>query len=363
MGGDMASDTADSSAARTGDRTSPASDEAPEQPRMQAFRRDRYGPPEVLERREIDRPVPGPDEVLVEIHAAGVNPADWHLLRGEPYVMRLQFGLRTPKVVASGLDVAGRVERVGAAVTAFQPDDDVLGTLDFADTRRGNGAFAEYACVPADSLAVSSITLTYEEAASLPIAGLTALQGLRAGGVGAGTSVLINGASGGVGTIAVQLADSMGATVTAVCSARNADLVESLGADHVVDYTREDFTAQGRQYDCVVDWVGNRSLSALRRALLPEGTLVLSGGAGGRWIGPLGTFATAIVLDRVVKQNLHLLSADVNSADLETLVEFVDDGTVRPVIDRTYPIEETPAAVRYVEGGHASGKVVVTVTE
>lgn len=328
---------------------------------MQAFRRAGYGPPEVLERREVERPVPGPDEVLVEIHAAGVNPADWHLIRGDPYVMRLQFGLRRPNAEAAGLDVAGRVERVGAAVTAFQPDDDVLGALDLADATRGNGAFAEYACVPADNLAVSSITLTYEEAASLPLAGLTALQGLREGGVGAETSVLINGASGGVGTIAVQLADSMDAEVTGVCSAGNADLVESLGADHVVDYTNEDFTASAQRYDCVIDWVGNRSLSALRRALAPEGTLVLSGGAGGRWFGPLGTFATALVLDRVVKQDLHLLSADIDSADLETLVEFVDDGTIRPVVDRTYPFEETPDAVRYVEGGHASGKVVVTV--
>lgn len=329
--------------------------------RMTAVVQPTFGSPDVLEHREVAVPSPAEDEVLVRIHAAAVNPADWHHMRGAPYVMRLQFGLRSPKVQFRGFDLAGRVAAVGTDVTAFEPGADVYGCLDFTDPTLDDGAFAEYASVPADHLARMPTSLTYPEAASLPLAGLTALQGLRQGGVEEGTSVLINGASGGVGTLAIQLADVLGAEVTGVCSTRNVDLVSSLGADHVVDYTVEDFAASGKRYDCVIDWVGNRSVSDLRSVLVPEGTLVLSGGEGGRWIGPLPTMMTAAVLDRFVGQELGDLSTNIDATDLDTLADLVDDGRLRPVIDRTYPLAETADAIRYVETGRATGKVVVTV--
>lgn len=330
--------------------------------RMTAVVQSAFGSPDVLERREVAVPTPAADEVLVRIHAAGVNPADWHHVRGDPYVMRLQFGLRAPKVRLRGFDLAGRVAAVGADVRAFELGADVYGCLDFTDPALDDGAFAEYACVPADQLARMPTTLTYAEAASLPLAGLTAIQGLRQGGVEEGVSVLINGASGGVGTLALQIADARGADVTGVCSTRNVDLVQSLGADHVVDYTAVDFAASGKCYDCVIDWVGNRSVSDLRSVLAPDGTLVLSGGGGGgRWIGPLPTMVTATVLDRFVRQDLGILSTKIDAADLDALAELVDDGMVQPVLDQTYPLTETADAIRYVETGRATGKVVVTV--
>lgn len=328
---------------------------------MNAIVQSAYGSPDTLELREVAVPAPAANEVLVRIYAAAVNPVDWHHMRGEPYVMRLQFGLRGPKIRRRGFDLAGRVETVGTDVTEFEPGDDVYGLIDFGDPTIDDGAFAEYARVPADRLARMPATCSDEEAAALPLAGLTALQGLRRGGVEAGTNVLINGASGGVGTLAVQIADTLGATVTGVCSTRNAELVTSLGADHVIDYTEEDFAASGRQYDCVLDWVGNRSVSDLRRALAPEGTLVLSGGAGGSWTGPLGKIVTAAIVDPFVDQRLETLSTEISAGDLDLLSDLVDDGSIRPVIDRSYTLQEVPEAIRYLETGRARGKVVITV--
>jgi NADPH:quinone reductase-like Zn-dependent oxidoreductase len=321
---------------------------------MRAIAQDGYGPPDVLELREVDVPTVGADEVLVRVRAAGANPADWHLMRGDPYVMRLQSGLSGPTPAVRGLDVAGVVESVGDGVTRFGPGDEVFGEAD--------GTFAEYAAAGEDALAPKPAGLTFEEAAAVPVAGITALQGLRdTGGLRSEQSVLINGASGGVGTFAVQVAKAYGAAVTGVCSARNVGLVRSLGAEHVIDYTEEDFARSGERYDLVFDLVGNRSLSDLRRVLAPEGTLVLSGAAGGRWIGPLPTLATALVLSPFLRQRLRAFVASVNAADLADLAGLVEEGAVTPVIDRTYPLEETPEAIRYLEAGHARGKVVITV--
>lgn len=330
---------------------------------MAAIRQSTYGGPEVLELATVDVPTPAADEVLVRVHAASVNPADWHHMRGDPYFMRLKFGLRYPKVRGRGFDLAGRVDAVGDDVTAFEPGEEVYGCIDFDDAAVASGSLAEYATVPVENLANKPTTLSFEEAASLPLAGLTALQGLRQGGVGEGTSVLINGASGGVGTIAVQIADALGAEVTGVCSTRNVDLIRSLGADHVIDYTSEELATSGRRYDCVIDWVGNRSLRDLRTVLAPEGTLVLSGGQGGHWIGPLPKMVAAVALDRLTGQSLETLTTSIDADDLAELAELLDDGTVRPVIDHTYSLDEAAEAIRYVETGRARGKVAVAVAE
>mgnify|MGYP003858930069 CR=1 FL=1 len=321
---------------------------------MWAVVQDEYGPPDVLEHRETARPTVGAGEVLVRVHAAGANPADWHLMRGDPYVMRLMSGFRAPKDGVRGLDVAGRVEAVGEDVTRFRPGDEVFG--------EAAGSFAEYARANEDKLAAKPDTLTFEQAAAVPVAGVTALQGLRdKGEIRAGQTVLVNGASGGVGTFAVQIAAWLGAEVTGVCSTRNVELVRSLGADRVVDYTEADFTRGGERYDCVFDLVGNHSLSALRRALAPDGTLVLCGGGGGRWIGPLGTTARAALLSPFLGQRLRSFLAETTDDDLAVLADLLEDGTVTPVVDRTYPLRETAEAIRYLEAGHARGKVVVTV--
>ncbi|MFC3577002.1 NAD(P)-dependent alcohol dehydrogenase [Streptomyces yaanensis] len=326
---------------------------------MKAVVQDRYGSPDVLELRDVDKPVPAADEVLVRVHAAAVNAYDWHALHGDPYVARVMaFGLPRPKAKIRGRDFAGRVEAVGSAVKGLAPGDEVFGEAD--------GAFAEYVCAPADVVAAKPAGFTFEQAAAMPLAANTALIGLRdVARVRPGQKVLINGASGGVGTFALQLAKVYGAEVTGVCRTRNVDLVRSLGADHVVDYTEEDFTRGGRRYDVVLDLVGNHSLTALRRALTPTGTLVLSGGGvyeGGSLLGPMGLFIRRQLLSPFVRrQHLLDLAAKQSKENLTALRELADSGKITPVIDRTYPLSEVPEAMRYLVVEHARAKVVITV--
>ena len=328
-----------------------------EEDAVKAITSHRYGPPDVLELEEVDDPVVGDGDVLVRVRAASVNPRDWHLLRGLPYLARPQFGgLRRPRHRVLGSDLAGWVEAVGRGVTRFRPGDEV-----FADAL--TGCFAEYVRVPEELLALKPANLSFEQAAAVPLAAVTALQGLRDHGrVQPGQRVLIVGASGGVGTFAVQLARSLGAEVTGVCSARNLELVRSLGADHVIDYAREDFTRLGRRYDLVFQLAGTRSPAASRRALTARGTLLPSSGeSSGRWIGPLDRMLAAVALSPLVSQRLVPFLAKPSGDDLRALAELIESGTVRPVIDRTYPLAETAAAIRYLEQGHARGKVVITV--
>ncbi len=324
---------------------------------MKAIVQDRYGSPDVLQFREIDQPVPTDNEVLVRVHAASVNARDWHVMRGDPYVARPVLGFGAPKVRIRGTDFAGRVEAVGRGVTRFRPGDEVYGEVD--------GAFAEYVCVPDGVVERKPANLTFEQAAAMPLAANTALMGLRdAARVRPGQHVLVNGASGGVGTFAVQIAKSFGADVTGVCSTRNTDLVRSIGADHVIDYTREDFTQGGRRYDVVFDLVGNRSLKDCRRALTPTGTLILSGGGvsnGGSLIGPVGLIIRGQLLSRFVRHRLLVLTATPSTENLATLRELAESAKLTPVIDRTYPLNETPDAIRYLETEHARAKVVITV--
>ncbi|HCT75881.1 MAG TPA: NAD(P)-dependent alcohol dehydrogenase [Micromonosporaceae bacterium] len=322
---------------------------------MKAIVQDRYGSPDVLELREVDKPVPTDNEVLVRVHAAAVNARDWHVMRGDPYLARMVLGFSGPKMKIRGTDFAGRVEAVGRAVKRFRPGDEVFGEVD--------GAFAEYVCVTDDAVEPKPANLTFEQAAAVPLAGNTALMGLRdQGQVQAGQQVLVNGASGGVGTFAVQIAKSFGADVTGVCSTRNVDLVRSIGADHVIDYTREDFTGNGRRYDVVFDLVGNRSLTDFRRALTPTGTLILSGGGvsnGGSLIGPIGLIIRGQLLSRFVRHRLLALTAKPSKENLATLRELAESGKVTPVIDQTYPLSKTPEAIRYLELEHARAKVVI----
>jgi len=324
---------------------------------MKAIIQDRYGSPDVLQLREVDKPVAADNEVLVRIHAAGVNARDWHVMRGDPYLARLTLGFGRPKVKIRGTDFAGRVEAVGRDVKRYRHGDEVYGEID--------GAFAEYVCVPDDVVEPKPANLTFEQAAAVPLAGNTALMGLRdVGRVQPGQQVLINGASGGVGTFAVQIAKSFGADVTGVCSTGNVDLVRSIGGDHVIDYTREDFTHNGRRYDVVLDLVGNRSLTEFRRALTPAGTLILSGGGvseGGSLIGPVGLIIRGQMLSRFVRHRLLVLTAKPSKVNLATLRELVESGKVTPVIDRTYPLSKAPEAIRYLEVEHARAKVVIIV--
>ncbi|WP_336216323.1 NAD(P)-dependent alcohol dehydrogenase [Nonomuraea sp. LPB2021202275-12-8] len=311
---------------------------------------------------EIERPVPADDEVLVRVRATSVQPYDWHHMRGQPYVARLMPGgpgLRRPKFAILGADLAGQVEAVGKDVTGFGPGDEV-----FAMSKQGG--FAEYGCVRAAELAPKPKNLTFEQAAAVPLAANTALIALRdQGRIRPGKKVLVNGASGGVGTFAVQLAKAFGAEVTGVCSTRNVDLVRSIGADEVIDYTKEDFLLTGQRYDILLDIAGSRSGSACRRALTPKGAYVVVGGQAGRWFEPVGHTFAALALSPFVSQTMSL--ADVvgckqNRQNLLTLTEFIEDGKITPVIDRTYPFDEIPEAVAYQEAGHAPGKVVVTVS-
>jgi len=323
---------------------------------MKAIVQDTYGSADVLEFRDIEMPVPGDDEVLVRVHAAGVDPGVWHLMTGLPYLVRVMgYGLRKPKVAVRGRDVAGRVESVGKNVTRFQPGDEVFGTCE--------GSFAEYASAREDKLALKPAKLSFEQAAVVPISGVTALQAVRDKGlVEPGHKVLIIGAGGGVGTFAVQIAKAFGAEVTGVCSTAKINLVRSLGADHIIDYTREDFVEGGLEYDLIIDNAGNRPLSQLRRALTPNGALVIIGGEnGGNWAGPAGRLLPAMVLSPFVSQNLVALMAVERLEDLQTLSEMIEAGQVTPAVERTYPLIEAPEAVRYVGEGHSQGKVVVTI--
>src|SRR5207253_1601523 len=308
---------------------------------------------------DVEKPVPNDDQVLVKVRAASVNPYDWHFVEGTPKIMRMMgVGLRKPKDTRVGVDFAGTVEVVGKNVTQFKPGDEVFGG-------RG-GAFAENVCRRANrAVAIKPANITFEQAASVNIAGITALQALRdRGKVESGQKVLINGASGGVGTFAVQIAKSMGADVTGVCSTRNVDLVRSLGADHVIDYTKEDFTKGDQLYDVILDNVTNHSLLECRRALTPKGIYVMIGGGGPNEqgvIGPLANPIKAMLLSPFVSQKMGMMMADANQKDLIVLGEMMQSGKIKPVIDKTYKLSEVPEAIRYLEQGHARGKVVITV--
>jgi len=325
---------------------------------MKAIVNTEYGPPDVLRLKEVGKPTPKEDEVLIKVLAASVGPWDWHLMRGKPFLVHLTEGLITPKKKILGADIAGRVEAVGRNAKQFQPGDEVFG--DFSEN--GFGGFAEYVSVPEDAALVPKpANLTFEEAAAVPVAAVTALQGLRdKGQIQPGQKVLINGASGGVGTFAVQIAKSFGAEVTGVCSTRNLDMVRSIGADQVIDYTQEDFTQNGQRYDLIADAVGNRSVSDYRRALGPKGICVIIGYSSpvllfqhlfqGPWISMIGS--KKIGLMGTVKPN---------KKDLVFMKGLLEAGKVVPVIDRRYPLSEVAEAIRYLEGGHAQGKVVITV--
>ncbi len=314
-----------------------------------------YGSADVLEYRDVEKPVLAADEVLVRVQAAGVNPYDWHFMRGSPYFMRLMSGIGAPKDTRTGVDFAGTVEAIGADVTQFQPGDAVFGGA--------SGAFAEYVTSAEDrAIAHKPDNITFEQAAGVPIAALTALQALRdEGGLQPGQKVLINGASGGVGTFAVQIAKAFGAEVTGVCSTRNVELVRSLGADHVFDYKTENYTESGNQYDLIVDMVGNHSLSANRRVLAPDGTMVLVGGPKGNWIAPMLPPIKAMLYSPFVEQTIVTLLASMDRGDLQVLGELMADGKVTPVIDTRYALSEVPDAIRYSESGRARGKIIIAV--
>lgn len=324
---------------------------------MKAIVYEQYGAPDVLELREVDRPAPAAGEALVRVLAVAVNPGDWDLLRGLPYVLRLSWGLRRPRNRILGLAVAGRIEAIGSGVAEVQPGDDVLAEV-------GWGGFAEYVRVPVKALALKPAGMTFEQAATVPVAGVTALQALRdVGRVQPGQRVLVIGASGGVGTFAVQVARTLGAEVTGVCSTANVELVRSLGADHVVDYTRDDFAAGGPRYDLILDNVGNRSLADCRRALVPKGTLLPnSNKGGGRWIGAyVGRAIRSLAVSPFVSHRLRPFATSVKHEDLVTLTDLIGSGQVSPVIERVYPLTETAEALRHYGRGHTRGKVVISV--
>ena len=323
---------------------------------MKAIRQRSYGPPDVLQLVEINAPEVDDDGVLVRVRAASINVADWHFMRGLPFPVRMAEGLRRPRSSSVGYDVAGEVVAVGKNVRRLRAGDAVFGFQ--------RGAWAEYVCGRESSFVPKPVRLTFEQAAAVGVAGCTALQGLRDGGhVGPGQRTLINGATGGVGTFTVQIAKALGAHVTAVCSTTNVDLVRSLGADEVIDYTTDDFTRGAKRYDVVLDVACSRSLAASRRILAPAGTLVMIGAPGdGRAISPiLARLLVAVAWSRLSSRKLRPLLAKVNNADLVVLRELIDAGTVTPFVDRTYPLQQTAAAVGYVEQGHARGKVVITV--
>lgn len=317
---------------------------------MKAIVQTAYGSPDVLELIEIDKPVVEDDDVLVRVRAAGLNAGDYFSMRGHPWVIRLELGLRKPKNHIPGWDVAGHVETVGHKVTRFQPGDEVFAAID--------GTCAEYACAGEGKFALKPVNLTLEQAAAVPTAALTALQALRdMAKVQPGQKVLINGASGGVGTFAVQIAKALGAEVTGVCSTRNVDLVRSIGADYVIDYTQEDFTQSGQRYDLILDNVGNHSFAAYRHALMPQGVIQPNTGHAG-----MGYVLKAFVLSQFMHQQGHPFVATPNHEDMVVLKEFIEAGQITPVIDRMYPLNKTPEALRYLEKCHAQGKVVITLS-
>jgi NADPH:quinone reductase-like Zn-dependent oxidoreductase len=324
---------------------------------MKAIVQERFGPPDVLQLVDTDPPEVGAGEVLVRVHAAALNPYDWHIMRGDPLIARLmgEVGLTKPKARVAGVDAAGRVEAVGAEVRGLRPGEEVLGFC--------RGAFAEYALAAAGKVVPKPASLTFGQAAAVPMAGATALRGIRdVGAVRAGHRVLVNGAAGGVGTYAVQIAAALGAEVTGVCSTRNAGLVRSIGAAHVIDYTTEDFTDGRARYDVILDNVGNRPLSRLRRALTPAGTLVLNGGGSpGHVFGPVAGILRAVVVNGLVRERLRLIPHEQKREQLLTLTGLIEAGKLTPVLDRTYPLAGTAEGLRRVERGHARGKVVITV--
>ncbi len=326
---------------------------------MRAIVYHKYGSPDVLQLKEVEKPTPKDDEVLIRIYAASANALDWHYMRGTPFLARLVNGLQKPKNTKLGADVAGRVEAVGRNVTQFQVGDDVFGCIPINEL----GSFAEYVCAHEDALALKPAKMTFEQAAAVPLAAFTALQGLRdKGQIKLGQKVLINGASGGVGTFAVQIAKSFGTAVTGVCSTENVDMVRSLGADQVIDYTREDFTKNGQRYDLIFDAVGNRSVSEYKRALSPNGICAVAGFTTlphlfqvlvlGSWVSRTGS-----------KKIGQMETAKPNQKDLVFVKELLEAGKVVPVIDRRYTLREVPEAIRYLEAGHAKGKVVITVEQ
>lgn len=324
---------------------------------MKAIVYDAYGTADVLRLADVDKLEPHDDQVLIRIRAAATNPLDWHYMRGTPYIMRLDGGMRRPHDPRLGVDMAGEVVAVGSRVTQYKPGDAVYGTAD--------GTFAEYALAYERWIAPKPASLTFEQAAGVPVAALTALQALRdKGKIQAGQKVLINGASGGVGTFAVQIAKAYGAEVTGVCSTRNVEMVRALGADHVIDYTREDFAKGGERYDLILDNVGIHPLSAFRAVLKEKGTLVLVGGGGpdaGNWIGPLARPIKALLLSPFVDQDISMLIARLHRDDLLVVNDLIDAGKVTTVIDRTYPLDKVPDAIRYLEEGRARGKVIIAI--
>jgi len=328
---------------------------------MKAVVYTEFGPPDVLQIQDIEKPVPKDNEVLVKVRAASVEPYDWHMIRGTPFLMRVMMaGLRKPKEPRVGIDCAGRVEAVGKDVTQFKAGDDVFGGK--------SGALAEYLCVPADGgITLKPANVTFEQAAGVQVAGCTALQALRdSGKVQPGHKVLINGASGGVGTFAVQIAKSFGAQVTGVCSTRNVELVRSLGADHVIDYTKEDFTKSGQRYDVIIDNVGTQPLAGFRAVLKPKGIYIMIGAGGpdeGGLIGPMGLLTQTLLMSPFIGQKMGMMMAKVSQSDLKTLADLMQSGKVTTVIDRTYPLSEVREAIRYLETGRARGKVIITVAE
>src|SRR4029450_3025237 len=331
------------------------------EPHMRAVVYTDYGPPNVLEVQDIKKPEPNDAQVRVKVHAAAVNPYDWHFIRGTPYMMRMMMGgLRKPKTPRTAADSEGTVEPVGKNVTQFKPGDEVFGNR--------SGAFAEYLCARAHrAIALKPANMTFEQAAGVPVAGLTALQGLRdKGKVQPGQKVLINGASGGVGTFAVQIAKSLGAEVTGVCSGRNVDLVRSLGADHVIDYTKEDFTKGDERYDVILDNVGTQPLSGFRRVLKPNGICVMIGGGGpndGKWVGPMARPIKAKLMSPFISQKIGMMMGQGNPDGLKLIGALLQAGKVTTVRDGTYPLSEIREAVRYVEAGRARGKVIIKVAQ
>jgi NADPH:quinone reductase-like Zn-dependent oxidoreductase len=324
---------------------------------MKAIVQEKYGSADVLELRDVEKPQPEDDEVLIRVHAAGVDPGVWHLMTGRPYLVRaMGFGLRRPKIRVRGTDAAGIVEATGKNVVRLKPGDSVYGTCD--------GSFAEYACAKAERFAPKPSNLSFKQAAAVPVSGVTALHGLRdAGKLQPEQKVLIIGAAGGVGTYAVQLAKAFGAVVTGVCSTSKAELVRAIGADEVIDYTREDFTEGTRRFDLILDTAGRRPLSQVRQALTPQGTLVIVGGEGGdRWLGGFQRQIFAPLRSRFTEQNVVGLISTERQQDLLTLKDLIEEGKLTPVIDRTYALGEAPQAIRYLEQGHARGKVVLIVS-
>jgi NADPH:quinone reductase-like Zn-dependent oxidoreductase len=315
-----------------------------------------YGSPDVLTLEDIEKPTPASERVLVRIHAAAVNPYDWHHMRGSPYLMRLSTGLGSPDNIRLGADFAGTVVEVGDSVTEFKPGDEVFGSA--------SGAYAEYATASKNAIAIKPASVSFEEAASLPIAAITALQALRdEGHLQPGQKVLINGASGGVGTYAVQIAKSMGAEVYGVCSTRNVEMVRALGADHVFDYKKENYTESGQQFDLIVDMVGSNSLSANRRVLTSEGRLVIVGGAKGNWVAPLVAPLKAMLMSPFIDQEMGMMIATIDGDDLAILAGLMERGELTSAIDRRYPLSEVAEAIRYSEQGRARGKIIISLEE